>query len=83
MFEISNKNYILRGKIMHSDSKERFIQNIKDCGQSIIDNAEKIAGDYKYQAEVVITCCPSHKNEPPHIVVETQFYPEKIIERYM
>ena len=68
---------------MYSDSKERFIQNIKDCGQSIIDNAEKIAGDYKYQAEVVITCYPSHKNEPPHIVVETQFYPEKIIERYM
>ena len=28
--------------------KETIIQNIKDCGQSLIDNAENIVGDYKY-----------------------------------
>jgi hypothetical protein len=68
---------------MYSYSKERFIQNIKDCGQSIIDNAEKIAGDYKYQANVVITCYPCEHDNYPRIVVETEFSPEKIVERYM
>lgn len=68
---------------MKRDSREELIQNIKDCGQSLIDNAEKIANDYKYEASVVITCYPDHRDEAPHIVVETEFYPEKIIERYM
>ena len=30
------------------DYKEKIIQNIEDCGQSLIDNAETIVGDYKY-----------------------------------
>lgn len=50
---------------MHRNDKEEFIQNIKDCGQAIIDNAEKIAGDFKYMADVTITCCPGHRDEPP------------------
>ena len=33
---------------MKNNFKEKLIQNIKDCGQSLIDNAEKIANDYKY-----------------------------------
>lgn len=67
---------------MKHGSKEELIQNIKDCGRSIIDNAEKIANDYKYEARVTITCYPNFIDEPPHIVVETEFYPEKTIERY-
>ena len=63
--------------------REEIIQNIKDCGQSLIDNAEKIANDFKYHTDLTITCHPTEKETAPRIVVETEFIPEKIIERYM
>lgn len=63
-------------------SKEEIVQNIKDCGQSIIDNAEKIANSYKYSYELVIICHPDDYNEGPHILVETTFAPEKFVERF-
>lgn len=63
--------------------KEELIQNIKDIGQSLIDNAEKIAGDYKYHADLTITCYPVEKDSYSRIIVETEFIPEKIVERYM
>lgn len=64
-------------------SKEQIIQNIKDCGQSLIDNAEKITNDYKYtdNSETVITCYPNDYDRGPFIRVETVFAPEKFIER--
>lgn len=43
---------------MGSASKEiqdKWIQAIKDCGQSLIDNAKKIAGDYDFQRSVYIS----------------------------
>ena len=63
-------------------SKEEIIQNIKDCGQSLIDNAEKIANSYKYTSNLVITCYPNDYDEGPHICVERTFYPEKFVERF-
>lgn len=63
--------------------KEKLIQNIKDIGQSLIDNAEKIANDFKYHTDLTITCYPCKKDEYPRIVVETEFVPEKIVERYI
>lgn len=66
-------------------TREDFIQNIKDCGQSLIDNAEEIYGDYKYPNGLTITCYITEYNESrdvPKIVVEKGFYPEKFIERY-
>ena len=54
--------------------QEKWIEAIKDCGQSLIDNAEKIAGDYKFQteyysaAEPPVRCSVSHLSgltEPP------------------
>ena len=62
---------------------EEIIQHIKDIGQSLIDNAEKIANDYKYNTDLVITCYPTARDEYPHIVVEQEFIPEKIVERYI
>ena len=61
---------------------ETIIQNIKDCGQSLIDNAEKIANDFKYHTNLIITCYPFDLDECPHIVVETGFIPENIIKRF-
>lgn len=62
---------------------ESIIQNIKDIGQSLIDNAEKIANNFKYHSDLTITCYPLENDQFPRIVVETEFIPEKIIERYM
>lgn len=62
--------------------KEELIQNVKDCGQSLIDNAEKIASSYKYNTDLTITCYPARQDGCPSIVVETEFIPEKTYERY-
>ena len=61
---------------------EEIIQNVKDVGQSLIDNAEKIVNNYKYNTNLIITCYPTAKDEYPRIVVETTFVPEKIVGRY-
>lgn len=63
--------------------REEIIQNIKDIGQSLIDNAEKIVNDFKYNTDLTITCYPTEKDTAPCIIVETEFIPEKIVERYM
>ena len=36
-------------------TQEIWIEAIKDCGQSLIDNAEEIAGDYEFETGVDIT----------------------------
>lgn len=63
-------------------TNEEVIQNIKDCGQSIIDNAEKIATEYKYRLYgLTITCHVNENDSAPYIEVNTEFYPEKFVER--
>lgn len=62
--------------------KERLIQNIKDCGQSLIDNAESIVGNYKYLGDIKITCYPSDSDEAVRIEVTNEFYPENYIDRH-
>lgn len=63
------------------DYKEKIIQNIKDCGQSLIDNAENIVGDYKYARGFTINCFVDATDEVPYISVDVDFYPERFIER--
>lgn len=63
--------------------REKAIQDIKDCGQSLIDNAEKIVGDYKYLGNVTITCFLEMSDDPVHIEVKNDFYPERYIEGCM
>lgn len=62
--------------------REEIIQQIKDCGQSLIDNAENIVSDYKYAKGFTITCYLGREGDSPRINVDTDFYPEKFIERY-
>lgn len=61
--------------------KEEIIQNIKDCGQSLIDNAEKIVGDYKFMTNLTITCYVNERNSAPYISASIDFLPENFIER--
>lgn len=63
-------------------TQEEVVQNIKDCGQSLIDNAEKIAAEYKYRLYGLIIVW--HVNEAethPYIEVKTEFIPENWVER--
>ena len=59
------------------------VQNIKDCGQSLIENAEKIVNMCKYARGLTITCYVDDPNCAPYISVSTDFIPEKTVERYM
>jgi hypothetical protein len=64
-------------------TNEEVIQNIKDCGQSLIDNAEKIATEYKYRHHgIIITCHVNEEDCAPYIEVTTQFCPENYIDRF-
>lgn len=63
--------------------KEELIQNIKDIGQSLIDNAENIVGDYKYLKDLRITCYPAERDEAPYYNVEHDVIAEHFIERVM
>ena len=62
---------------------ETIIQNIKDCGQSLIDNAEKILNSYKYRQQgLVITCYVDDYEKAPCISVNTEFVPENTMRRF-
>ena len=61
---------------------ETIIQNIKDCGQSLIDNAEKILNSYKYRQGLVITCYVDKFDEAPYISVQEDIIPENVIARF-
>ena len=64
-----------------SKMKEELVKTIKDIGHDLIDNAEKIANDYKFLTNLKITCYPSSKDDYPRIVVESEFLSEKWAER--
>lgn len=61
--------------------KTDIIQNIKDCGQALIDNAERIANSYAYSTRTVITCYVDHTEDYPTISVDSTFIPEEFIRR--
>ena len=62
--------------------KNDLVQNIKDCGQSLIDNAERIAGGLPmYSKNLSLTCYPAEKDEVIYINVNFDFCPEKFIAR--
>ncbi len=60
--------------------REELIEHIKACGQSIIDNAEKIAGDYKFDAGTYIELHVGKCDEAPYISVTKDFIPERLKE---
>ena len=54
-------------------TREEIIQNIKDCGQSLIDNAEKMIGDYKFFRDVTITCYVNETDQAPYVNIDAIF----------
>ncbi len=55
--------------------QDKWIQAIKDCGQSLIDNAKKIAGDYDFQTSVYISMDLT-PGEVVEINVDTRYCPK-------
>ena len=66
---------------MKDERNMKFVQSIKDCGQSLIDNAETMV-DYEYLKDIVITCHIIDDTASPYIKVDTEYYPEDFIKRY-
>lgn len=62
-------------------TKEDFIKNIKYCGQSLIDNAEKIA-DYRYWTAISIHCYPAEDGHSPRINIDTDIIPEGFVDDF-
>lgn len=62
-------------------TREQIMQNIKDCGQSLIDNAENMVGDYKFFRDITITCYVNESGEAPYVSIDTSFIPENFIKR--
>lgn len=63
------------------NAKEELIQNVKDVGQTLIDNAEKIVNDYKFHTDLKITCYPCMNDKFPRITIENEIIPENIVKR--
>lgn len=65
---------------MRSFKREERIKQLKSCGQSIIDNAEKIVSDVRYPLNTKIII-DMKANEMPIIAYERSFIPESLLER--
>jgi hypothetical protein len=61
---------------------ETIIQNIKDVGQALIDNAEKIVNNYQYREGLSITCYVDEYERAPYISVNVDFVPENTVKRF-
>lgn len=62
--------------------RDQLIQEIKDVGESLITNAENIAGDYKFgcRCEIHISF---ERDEAAVVRVERDFYPENYMYELM
>ena len=65
----------------HLYSRNELIDQIKHCGQSIIDNAESILGNERYfESITVIFDINRDRNLMPDIQIQRRFIPELEIE---
>ncbi len=63
-------------------TREEMLQQIKDCGESIIKNAEGILGDEKYFLNTTVMFTINRdRNMLPKIDVRRDFIPEQQIDR--
>lgn len=62
-------------------SHDELIQQIKNCGQSIIDNAESILGNERYfESITIIFDINRNRNCIPDIQIQRRFIPDLEIE---
>ena len=63
-------------------NREEFIQQIMDCGQSIIDNAEKIYNSFEFPTNGIEIMIDVQKDSAPEITIVKKFLPESFIKRW-
>ena len=63
-------------------TQEEFVRRIRACGQSIVDHAKDIAGQYPFQTELTVSFhIDFGKNSVPEIEVKTRFLPERVVDK--
>ena len=62
-------------------NREEMIKRIKECGQYIVDNAEKILGDDDYIKDIYLTCNFFDRSEVPYVSVNKDIIPSSFVER--
>lgn len=62
-------------------AQQKAVEMIRAAGQSIIDNAETIAGGYEYQIDLDIMIRLGNLSEAPKITVTQEYIPERWVER--
>lgn len=60
---------------------DQMVEWLKDCGQSIIDNAETIVGGYQYQTGDLDVTITLNYTDAPSISVRQELLPELMMER--
>lgn len=60
-------------------SRDDFIKVIRDCGQSVIDNAEKIYNNFEFSSNGVEIKIDVDSHSIPHITVVKEFLPEHFV----
>lgn len=64
------------GDKLERDQTRELIQTIKSCGKELIENADKIANDFKYQTDLSIKIhIDFYEHKIPEIEVTTHFIP--------
>lgn len=66
---------------MTYNNKIDIIQNIKDCGQALIDDAENIVNSCNYIKDMRITCWVSESDGCVYYNVDTDYYPRSLVKR--
>lgn len=61
--------------------KEKIVQNIKDCGQALIDDAENIVNSCNLISDIRITCWVTESDGVPYYNVDTNYYPKAFMDR--
>lgn len=56
-------------------AQERIVEQIRTCGQALIDNADIIAGGYEYQTDPLEIRVLIEEESTPMISVNQNFFP--------
>ena len=67
-------------------ANEEIARQIREVGESLIKNAESIAGSEKYLNSIYISCEIGYEGgtvKAPEISVDRRFCPEQFVERMM
>lgn len=65
------------------DARKRLIEELKDCGQDLIDRAENFIGDIDWMTDFSIDIRFNVAGEEaPTITVSREYYPKPMVKRY-